>query len=86
MTQSVSSPGSRKGLAGRGATKEYRRLVKQIEAAGAVVRRHHGRFILTLCNTPSDHRSRLNELSRLRQAGLDGLERLRDLLNEEIYL
>lgn len=81
MTQSMPSPGSRKGLAGRGATKEYRKPVKQIEAAGAVVRRptgkghpkvyYQGRFILTLCNTPSDHRSRLNELSRLRQAGLD---------------
>lgn len=82
MTVTEPSPGSKKGQAGfRGASKEYRKLVKSIEEAGGGVRRptgrghpkvyYQGRFLLTLCNTPSDYRSRRNELARLRQAGLD---------------
>ncbi|AXH49737.1 HicA-like toxin [Gordonia phage Pleakley] len=83
MTLMPSSPGSKKGLSrlGRGGTKEYRDLVRKIEAAGGEVRKPTGkghpkvylggRFIMTLCCTPSDHRSRKNELARLRRAGLE---------------
>ena len=67
-------------MIGRRASKEFRKLARQIEVAGGEVRhmpRGHpkvyfeGRFVMTLCLTPSDHRSRKNELSRLRKAGLN---------------
>lgn len=60
-------------------TKECRDLIKKIEAAGGVVRtgKNHpkvyvnGRYVTALCCTPSDYRSRKNELAILRRAGLE---------------
>lgn len=76
------SPGSKKGrLLGRGTSKEFRSLVKQIEANGGQVRPprgkghpavyYDGEFVTTICFTPSDSRSRKNELAGLRRAGMD---------------
>jgi hypothetical protein len=58
--------------------KELRTIIKALEGQGFEVTRtgsgHYevrkaGRRITTLTNTPSDWRSRLNELSYLRRAG-----------------
>lgn len=60
--------------------KELRRILDAIEAAGFtvdrtsrghwLVRDTEGRAVTTLAGTPSDHRSWMNAIARLRRAGV----------------
>lgn len=65
----------------RGVSKDLRVLLSRVEAAGGTVkpcrRSSHwkvynaeGRYVTTICGTPSDWRSWRNDIANLRRAGI----------------
>ena len=80
MTQSAPRPGSKR-TANKSSDRDTRALLRAIEAAGGEVKPcrsrsgHYkvyleGRLIGTIAGTPSEYRSRKNDIANLRRAGL----------------
>ncbi len=83
MASPAKQPGARRGALGcRGGRKEVRELLAAIEAAGGTIEPHRsrtghfkvyldGQYIGGIAGTGSDHRTRANEVARLRRGGLN---------------
>lgn len=81
MSNNDPQPGSRRSAGCRASRKDTRRLLDATRSAGGVVEEHQGRnghfkvyldgqYIGGIAGTPSDSRSRQNDIARLRRGGL----------------
>lgn len=81
MVQTGPQPGSKRARTVKSSDRDTRALLDSIEAAGGTVKPcrsrsgHYkvyleGRLIGTIAGTPSEYRSRKNDIANLRRAGL----------------